>query len=146
MINLRDLLTGNIPGNAIQQVGLGDAPDPQFNRFTYNIYGSLGPSPGVNTGMPTLSSGFSGGYPAQSQQAPQPQRPAAPTMPNIPTPSTNPGPGSASYQYPQWAPGSVGAMQEFMPSTESLINPGVLGGPAGPFGGLRSKMTAWKFQ
>ncbi len=68
-MNLRDLMTGMVPGNALNQIGLGDAPDPQFNRFTYNIWGNLGPGAGVQTGMPNIAQGFTNAQP-QQQQAP----------------------------------------------------------------------------
>src|SRR5690348_3466338 len=91
MLNLRDLLTGAVPGNALNQIGLGDASDPQFNRFTYNISGSLGPSPGVQTGMPTINAG------PYTNRMPQPQAPkqmAPDTMqvgnPNMITGNTQP--------------------------------------------------------
>ena len=144
MLSLRDLLTGAVPGNSLNQIGLGDASDPQFNRFTYNISGSLGPSPGVNTGMPTISTGpYSNGAPV----APPPSQPKGSPLPlgaGQPTGLAYGGTGQA-YQYPRSAPGSPNAMAEGMPATESLINPGVLGGPGGPFGSLRSAMTAWKY-
>jgi len=143
MLNLRDLLTGAVPGNALNQIGLGDASDPQFNRFTYNISGSLGPSPGVNTGMPTIQAGP---Y-SNPASAPSPAPSAQPALPaGAGMPSNVAYGGNQAYAYPQYAPGSSNALAEGMPSTESLINPGVMGGPGGPFGALRSKMTAWKYQ
>ena len=145
MLNLRDLLTGAVPGNSLNQIGLGDASDPQFNRFTYNISGSLGPSPGVNTGMPTISTGpYSNGAPVPPAPVQQKGSPL-PLGAGQPTTMAYGGTGQA-YPYPRFAPGSPNALAEGMPSTESLINPtGVLGGPGGPFGALRSKMTAWKY-
>lgn len=77
-MTLRDLLTGAIPGNPLQNIPLGDASDPQFNKFSFNVIGNLGQAPGVNTrGMPGV---FAGPYNVSS--GPAPQAPQAPTMPN----------------------------------------------------------------
>ena len=65
-MTLRDLLTGNMPGNALANIPLGDPKDPQANKFTYNIFGSLGPGAGVDTGMSRLFGGFSGQEPGQA--------------------------------------------------------------------------------
>lgn len=106
--SLRDLLTGAIPGNVLNQIPLGDANDPQFNRFTYNVFGSLGPSPGVNTGMPTIFAGpyggsFGGGQ--QGQQGVQQQAPglrAAPVSPSYGRSLFSPGESlHAPYSMPQ---------------------------------------------
>lgn len=62
-MTLRDMLTGAIPGNPLANIPLGDPKDPQANKFTYNIFGSLGPGAGVDTGMSRLFGGFSGTEP-----------------------------------------------------------------------------------
>jgi hypothetical protein len=41
---LRDILTGAVQGNTMNNIPLGFADDPRFNNFAYNIFGSLGPS------------------------------------------------------------------------------------------------------
>jgi hypothetical protein len=41
---LRDILTGAVQGNTMNNIPMGFAEDPKFNNFQYNISGFLGPS------------------------------------------------------------------------------------------------------
>jgi hypothetical protein len=43
-LTLRDILTGAVQGNTMNNIPLGFAEDPKFNNFQYNISGFLGPS------------------------------------------------------------------------------------------------------
>jgi hypothetical protein len=165
-LSLRDLLMGNIPGNALNMIPLGDAQDPQFNKFTYNIFGQLGPSPGVKTGQPTIFGGPFGVGPEQ-QQAPQRQQgPQAGTPGNMQQyagfkPNVNFGMqmggapqsnipsymGQTPLQQPK--PGYFGETfnnQSFSPygQTRTPYTQDLPFGAGGGQGGLMNRMLAWK--
>jgi len=76
MITLRDLLTGAIPGNPLSNIPLGDASDPQFNKFSFNVIGNLGQTPGVNT--PGMMPGVFAGPYNVGGNGPAPQKPQQP--------------------------------------------------------------------
>jgi hypothetical protein len=86
-MTLHDLLVGNIPGNPLSNISLGDANDPQFNKFSFNLIGSLGQGTGagsngvVDRKLP--GSIFAGPYNvSMGGSAPQQQR-QAPPPPNM---------------------------------------------------------------
>jgi len=160
LMTLRDLLTQNIPGNPLTNMPLGDATDPQFNRFSFNVIGRLGPSPGVDTGMPTIFAGpynvpFGGGF----QQPMQPKMPkfgpamAAP----MPMGQTEDRPHGGSFMRPignaTGLPGNFAIRNIGNPGAESWTPWGSQprgvdfgGGFSQMFGsGLKNSMLGWKF-
>ena len=140
-LSLRDILTGAIPGNPLQNIQLGNQADPQFNRFNFNIIAGLGPGPGVETGMADLFT-KQGGMVNLSTGKPFPSS----GLPGVG------GPMPAPSQAPP-APYDLRSRTMFGPG-ESIMNPygthrqRTLFAPGesrlSPYGGLKEAMTGWK--
>lgn len=154
-MTLRDMLTGAIPGNPLANIPLGDPKDPQANKFTYNIFGSLGPGAGVDTGMSRLFGGFSG------------QEPGAAPSPRVPGGGGKPPPDYekmfGAFQGNNWmgnqpnVPSGVGGLNQYgyMPGPDTgarasmprgipgldMYGGGYGNSGIGGRGGLRGRMT-----
>lgn len=138
-MNLRDLFTGNIPGNPLANIPLGDASDPAMNRFTFNVIGgSLRPGPGVNTGMPGIEAWM------------QPPTPAPAPKPAMPVDMAAMGPSNYAPQakpsYMGQGPASMGhrSFLGHAPQNPQTFNPFGFETQTPFTGGLRSRMTNWK--
>lgn len=138
--SLRDLLTGAIPGNVLNQIPLGNANDPQFNRFTYNIFGQLGPGGDGGVHQPGVPNIFAGPYsgsvgPQAPQQAPKPQGFAAGMG----------GAGGTMQRSPLIGSAPAMAGQYRMNHSLQTQNPLSYGhGGGDPGATLRNRMISWK--
>ena len=137
-MNLRDLFSGNIPGNPLANIPLGDANDPRMNNFTFNVIGgSLRPGGGVNTGMPGIEAWMN------------PQAPAPAPTPEAPLGRLS----SAGYSPMQAKPSYMGqgpasqSHQSFLgmaPQNPQTFNPFGFQTQTPYTGGLKGRMTGWK--
>lgn len=93
-LSLRDLMTGAVPGSNGLDIPLGFQSDPQYNRFTYNIFSTLGNSRGENGVVPKggivppISGMMSGSYGLQNPGQ-SPSTDQAGGVPNITSPVNN---------------------------------------------------------
>lgn len=137
-MTLKDLFTGNIPGNPLAQIPLGDASDPQMNRFTFNVIGgSLRPGPGVNTGMPGIEAWM---QPPAQTPAPTPEAPLGRLS------SAGYSPMQAKPSYMGQGPASMGhrSFLGMAPQNPQTFDPWGYQTQTPFTGGLRSRMTGWK--
>lgn len=137
-MTLHDLLTQNIPGNPLSNISLGDANDPQYNKFSFNVIGSLGQGtgPGSNGVVDRKLPGsiFAGPYnvPFGNQATAAPQQRQAPSPPNM---------GSMAGAPPrnQFAP--IGTFNSFFDQNFPIGVPGWQQGIAPPpgMGGMQAR-------